>query len=157
MNGRDAQARRALDVERIDLRDGSILFKFKVQNEPAVSAEEERLLAMEVEKRLWGDTKTNDNVIARWFMTVKYLASTLSFENALVYVATTPFRMVFWSLAYVLRAVFWIVTGRSGVSVRASGRAKRQLRQINTVVTTGRERGFNPFGSVKRRPNWRAE
>ena len=106
MNGRDAQARRALDVERIDLRDGSILFKFKVQNEPAVSAEEERLLAMEVEKRLWGDTKTNDNVIARWFMTVKYLASTLSFENALVYVATTPFRMVFWSLAYVLRAVF---------------------------------------------------
>ena len=47
MNGRDAQARRALDVERIDLRDGSILFKFKVQNEPAVSAEEERLLAKE--------------------------------------------------------------------------------------------------------------
>ena len=133
------------------------MFKFKVQNDAAMVAAEERALAEEAEKRLWGDTKTNDHVVARWFMTVRYLASTLSVENAVVYVAMTPLRVAFWSLAYVARALFWIVTGRSGVSVRASARAKRQLRQINTVVTTGPERGFNPFGSVKKRPNWRAE
>ena len=143
-----------MDVERIDLRDGSVLFKFKVDRVPrAVTAEEERRLAVEVERRLWGDTKTNENLIARWFMTVKYLATTLSFENAVVYVVSTPFRLVFWTLAYALRAVFWIFTGRG--AVRASGRAKKQLRQINTVVSSGPERGFNPFGSVRDRPNWR--
>jgi hypothetical protein len=131
-----------------------VLFKFKVDRVPrAVTAEEERRLAVEVERRLWGDTKTNENLIARWFMTVKYLASTLSFENAVVYVASTPFRLLFWTLAYALRAVFWIFTGRG--AVRASGRAKKQLRQINTVVSSGPERGFNPFGSVRDRPNWR--
>ena len=149
-----AQARRALDVERIDLRDGSVLFKFKVDRAPRpVTEAEQRRLAVEVERRLWGDTKTNENIIARWFMTVKYLASTLSFENAVAYVASTPFRLVFWTLAYAIRAVFWILTGRG--AVRASGRAKKQLRQMNTVVSTGPVRGFNPFGSVRDRPDWR--
>ena len=143
-----------MDVERIDLRDGSVLFKFKVDRPPRpVTEAEQRRLAVEVERRLWGETKTNENIIARWFMTVKYLASTLSFENAVVYVASTPFRLVFWTLAYAIRAVFWILTGRG--AVRASGRAKRQLRQMNTVVSTGPERGFNPFGSVRDRPDWR--
>ena len=99
-----------MDVERIDLRDGSVLFKFKVDRPPRpVTEAEQRRLAVEVERRLWGDTKTNENIIARWFMTVKYLASTLSFENAVVYVASTPFRLVFWTLAYAIRAVFWIL------------------------------------------------
>ena len=143
-----------MDVERIDLRDGSVLFKFKVDRPPRpVTEAEQRRLAVEVERRLWGDTKTNENIIARWFMTVKYLASTLSFENAVVYVASTPFRLVFWTLAYAIRAVFWILTGRG--AVRASGRAKKQLRQMNTVVSTGPERGFNLFGSVRDRPEWR--
>lgn len=150
------RARKALECERVDLSDGSVLFKFKTDKVTAtISPAEEQKLAQEVEKRLWGDTKTNDNVIARWFMTVRFLASTLSVENALVYVATTPLRVAFWSVAYVLRAIFWIITGRGGV--RAPRRAKNQLKQINTVVTTGPDRGFNPFGSVNPRRNWRAE
>ena len=150
------RARKALECERVDLNDGSVLFKFKTDKVAAtISPAEEQKLAQEVEKRLWGDTKTNDNVIARWFMTVRFLASTLSVENALVYVATTPLRVAFWSVAYVLRAIFWIITGRGGV--RAPRRAKNQLKQINTVVTTGPDRGFNPFGSVNPRRNWRAE
>lgn len=147
------RAKKALECERVELRDGSVLFKFKMQ-EAEVSAEETERVAMEVERRLWGDTQTNENVVARWLMTVRYLASTFSVENAVVYVASTPFRLLFWSLAYALRSIFWIVTGRG--SVRPSARAKRQLKQINTVVSTGPERGFNPFGSVKSRPNWRA-
>jgi hypothetical protein len=150
------RARKALECERVDLSDGSVLFKFKTDKVAAtISPAEEQKLAQEVEKRLWGDTKTNDNVIARWFMTVRFLASTLSVENALVYVATTPLRVAFWSVAYVLRAIFWIITGRGGV--RAPRRAKNQLKQINTVVTTGPDRGFNPFGPVNPRRNWRAE
>jgi len=147
------RAKKALECERVELRDGSVLFKFKMQ-EAEVSAEETERVTMEVERRLWGDTQTNENVVARWLMTVRYLASTFSVENAVVYVASTPFRLLFWSLAYALRSIFWIVTGRG--SVRPSARAKRQLKQINTVVSTGPERGFNPFGSVKSRPNWRA-
>lgn len=89
-----------------------------------VSAEEERLLAMEVEKRFWGDIKMNDNVIVCWFMIVKYFVLILSFENVFVYVVMILFRMVFWSLVYVLRVVFWIVIGRSGVFVRVLGCVK---------------------------------
>lgn len=148
------RAKKALECERVELRDGSVLFKFKVRDVPQVTVEETERVALEVERRLWGDTQTNENIVARWLMTVRYLASTFSVENAVVYVASTPFRVLFWSLAYALRSIFWIVTGRG--SVRPSARAKRQLKQINTVVSTGPERGFNPFGSVKSRPNWRA-
>ena len=147
-----------MECERVDLRDGSVLFKFKVSPvAETVTVEETERVTMEVERRLWGDTRTNENVVVRWMMTVRYLASTLGAENAVMYVASTPFRITFWTLAYALRSIFWIVTGRG--SVRPSGRAKRQLKQINTIVATGPDRGFNPFGSAPRGLNnrdWRA-
>jgi len=146
-----SQAQRALEVERLDMPDGSILFRFKVQK---VSVEEEEKITREVERRLGDDETPSENVVARWIMTVKFLASTLSLENALVYIAMTPLRMAFWTLAYTVRAMFWIVTGRGG-NVRTR-RAKQQLKQSTSVVATGPTRGFNPFGSVKKRPNWRS-
>lgn len=134
--------------------DGSVLFRFKVQE---VTEEEQRQITRDVERRLGAENEyvPSDNIVARWFMTVRFLASTLSLENAIVYIATTPLRVAFWSCAYTLRAVFWIVTGRGG-NVRTR-RASKQLKQAsNTIVSTGPERGFNPFGSVKKRENWRA-
>lgn len=72
--------------------------------------------------------EVRSNVVSRWMMTVQFLASTLSLENAAFYVLATPFRIGFWTTAYALRLLWWLCSGRM-LPGRAAKRAKG-IRQI---------------------------
>lgn len=127
---------RALDVEREELPDGSILFRF---SEKPLSAKEERALITEEEAEAEAAevevlhnhadeyqphiSVASGNVVSRWMMTVQFLASTLSLESAAFYVLSTPFRTGFWTVAYTLRLVWWLCSGRL-LPGRAGKRAK---------------------------------
>ena len=125
---------RALDVEREELPDGSIMFRF---SEKPLTAKEERALISEEEagardmELLHNHpdeyqptiSYASSNVVSRWTMTVKFLASTLSLKSAAFYVLTTPFRAGFWTLAYTLRLLWWLCSGRM-LPGRAAKRAK---------------------------------
>ena len=113
---------RALEVEREELPDGAIMFRF---SERPLTAKEERemeeaeakdaeleLLHTHAEEYGANITFAANNLLSRWIMTVKFLASTLSLESAAFYVVTTPFRTGFWTMAYAVRLVWWLVSGR---------------------------------------------
>ena len=115
----------ALECERQDLADGSVLFSFSEkpltrQQKAALAAEEEKL---QITSR---DFERQPNFIERWFMTVRFQAATVSVEKAFFFVLSTPFRMVFWTFAYAMRLLFWIVTGRFSNLLFSLNKGKRR-------------------------------
>ena len=115
----------ALECERQDLADGSVLFSFSEkpltrQQKAALAAEEEKLQITS------SDFERQPNFIERWFMTVRFQAATVSVEKAFFFVLTTPFRMVFWTFAYAMRLLFWIVTGRFSNLLFSLNKGKRR-------------------------------
>jgi len=115
----------ALECERQDLADGSVLFSFSEkpltrQQKAALAAEEEKLQITS------SDFERQPNFIERWFMTVRFQAATVSVEKAFFFVLSTPFRMVFWTFAYAMRLLFWIVTGRFSNLLFSLNKGKRR-------------------------------
>ena len=115
----------ALECERQDLADGSVLFSFSEkpltrQQKAALAAEEEKLQITS------SDFERQPNFIERWFMTVRFQAATVSVEKASFFVLSTPFRMVFWTFAYAMRLLFWIVTGRFSNLLFSLNKGKRR-------------------------------
>ena len=115
----------ALECERQDLADGSVLFSFSEkpltrQQKAALAAEEDKLQITS------SDFERQPNFIERWFMTVRFQAATVSVEKAFFFVLTTPFRMVFWTFAYAMRLLFWIVTGRFSNLLFSLNKGKRR-------------------------------
>jgi len=115
----------ALECERQDLADGSVLFSFSEkpltrQQKAALAAEEEKLQITS------SDFERQPNFIERWFMTVRFQAATVSVEKAFFFVLLTPFRMVFWTFAYAMRLLFWIVTGRFSNLLFSLNKGKRR-------------------------------
>lgn len=115
----------ALECERQDLADGSVLFSFSekpltTQQKAALAAEEEKLQITS------SDFERQPNFIERWFMTVRFQAATVSVEKAFFFVLSTPFRMVFWTFAYAMRLLFWIVTGRFSNLLFSLNKGKRR-------------------------------
>ena len=115
----------ALECERQDLADGSVLFSFSekpltTQQKAALAAEEEKLQITS------SDFERQPNFIERWFMTVRFQAATVSVEKAFFFVLSTPFRMVFWTFAYAMRLLFWIVTGRFSNVLFSLNKGKRR-------------------------------
>ena len=115
----------ALECERQDLADGSVLFSFSEkpltrQQKAALAAEEEKFQITS------SDFERQPNFIERWFMTVRFQAATVSVEKASFFVLSTPFRMVFWTFAYAMRLLFWIVTGRFSNLLFSLNKGKRR-------------------------------
>ena len=115
----------ALECERQDLADGSVLFSFSEkpltrQQKAALAAEEEKLQITS------SDFERQPNFIERWFMTVRFQAATVSVEKAFFFVLSTPFLMVFWTFAYAMRLLFWIVTGRFSNLLFSLNKGKRR-------------------------------
>ena len=115
----------ALECERQDLADGSVLFSFSEkpltrQQKAALAAEEDKLQITS------SDFERQPNFIERWFMTVRFQAATVSVEKAFFFVLSTPFRMVFWTFAYAMRLLFWIVTGRFSNLLFSLNKGKRR-------------------------------
>ena len=113
---------RALECVREDLADGSVMFRFVetvvVQPSDAnpYAEEAERLSrhgkSHEYVPDAYAPAPGSDQILARWGMTVAFIASTASVERAAMYVLSTPFRAGFWAVAHALRLTFWACTGR---------------------------------------------
>lgn len=119
----------ALECERQDLADGSVLFRFSEkpltrQQKAALAAEEEK---MQISS---SDFERQPNFIERWFMTVRFQAATVSVEKAFLFVLSTPFRMAFWTFAYAMRFLFWIVTGRFNLLFSLNKGKRRASKQL---------------------------
>ena len=140
----------ALEVERVDLRDGSVLFRF---SEKPLTRAQKAALAREDERDQISneDFERKPNFIERWIMTVRFTRATVSTNKAIQFVMLTPIRLLFWSVAYALRLVFWILTGRfnafSSVFNKGARRATRELASFNEQerqrrMKAERERAF---------------
>jgi hypothetical protein len=119
----------ALECERQDLADGSVLFRFSEkpltrQQKAALAAEEEKIQISS------SDFERQPNFIERWFMTVRFQAATVSLEKAFLFVLSTPFRMAFWTFAYAMRFLFWIVTGRFNLLFSLNKGKRRASKQL---------------------------
>lgn len=132
---------RALDVEREEMPDGCIMFRFSEKHLSAqeVHDEQERVELLHVHADEYQpDTSVPApaNLVSRWAMTVRFLASTLSLESAAFYVLTTPFRTGFWTAAYTARLLWWLCSGRM-----LPGRAARRARAVRVGGGGGRGGG----------------
>jgi hypothetical protein len=119
----------ALECERQDLADGSVLFRFSEkpltrQQKAALAAEEKKIQISS------SDFERQPNFIERWFMTVRFQAATVSVEKAFLFVLSTPFRMAFWTFAYAMRFLFWIVTGRFNLLFSLNKGKRRASKQL---------------------------
>ena len=113
---------RALECVREDLPDGAVMFRFveTVVVQPSDAnpyAEEAERLARhgkshEYVPDAYAPAPGSDQILARWGMTVAFIASTASVERAAMYVLSTPLRAGFWAVAHALRFAFWACTGR---------------------------------------------
>jgi hypothetical protein len=125
---------KALNCKRQDLPDGSVLFSF---SEKPLTRRQKAALIMEEEKLQISssdfessDFECRPSVIERWFMTVRFQAATVSVEKAFVFILSTPFRVVFWTFAYAIRLLFWVITGRFDLLFSLSKGKRRASKQL---------------------------
>ena len=63
-------------------------------------------------------------------MTVRFQAATVSVEKAFLFILSTPFRVVFWTFAYAIRLLFWVITGRFDLLFSLSKGKRRASKQL---------------------------